>query len=147
MLNDIEMCISLNVDGLVFGILNDENRIDYEKNKKLMDHIKFLIQEKKQKNSENPIKNFDVTFHMAFDFIPYHFQFDTIDSLAALGFTRILTKGCISKALDGIENIKKYVSHANGKIIIMPGGGVTKENYMKFVKECNCIEVHGTKIV
>ena len=67
-----------------------------------------------------------------------------------LKFERILTKGSKTNAEDGIENIKKYVEFANRnnlKIKIMPGGGVTKYNYMKFVEYANCTEVHGTKIV
>ena len=46
-----------------------------------------------------------------------------------------------------IENIQKYVQYAQDRIIILPGGGVTKNNYLEIVNFTNCKEVHGTKIV
>ena len=147
MLCDIEMCISLDVDGLVFGILDNQSQIDFDKNKRIMDFIQHYIAEKNKKIPMDKIKKFEVTFHMAFDEIPSQYHFNTIDLLIDLGFTRILTKGCQSKALDGIENIKKYLQYSNERIIILPGGGLTKENYLNFVELSECREVHGTKIV
>jgi copper homeostasis protein len=59
-----------------------------------------------------------------------------------------LTKGGPFKsAFEGKENLKKLISHANKKIIIMPGASITKNNYKTLAEELNVYELHGTKIV
>ena len=70
-----------------------------------------------------------------------------IDLLINLGINRILTKGCKFNCFQGKDNIKKYLEYANHRIIIMPGKGITNENYMDIVKYTKCKEIHGTKIV
>ena len=60
---------------------------------------------------------------------------------------RILTKGGCNNAIEGKDNLKKLVEYANGKIIIIPGGGVTKENKLYLSEYISTKEVHGTKIV
>jgi copper homeostasis protein len=135
MLNDIKIFKEINVDGFVIGILNKENELDYEKNKTLIDEIK------KGNNKAS------ITFHMAFDEIPMDSKLSAIDKLVELGINRILTKGCKTKAEDGLENLRKFVEHSNQRIIIMIGGKVTSENYEKIVDFTGCSEVHGTKIV
>jgi copper homeostasis protein len=146
MISDIEILkTDLKVDGFVFGILSEDNQIDIEKNKRLVDLIKSLDNDLKIQNKL--ISPTSITFHMAFDCIDEDKKFESIDKLVSLGFDRILTKGCSTNAVDGIENIKKYVEYANGRISVMPGGKVTKDNFMKFVEYAKCSEVHGTKIV
>lgn len=146
MISDIEILKrELNVDGFVFGILTKDNRIDYEKNKIMVDLIKSIDRDLGKQNKLNTPSS--ITFHMAFDCIDDDKKNESIDTLASLGFHRILTKGCSTNAVDGIENIKKYVDYSNGRIGIMPGGKVTYDNYMKFVEYASCTEVHGTKIV
>lgn len=86
-------------------------------------------------------------FHMAFDSITEEKKNETIDKLISLEFDRILTKGCNTKALDGLENLKSYFKYADERIVIMPGGGVTKENYINIAEQTGCKEFHGTKIV
>jgi copper homeostasis protein len=150
MKNDIDILKrDLEVDGFVFGILTEDNLIDYEKNKILVDLIRKIDEEEgiKAKLQSNNSSRTSITFHMAFDFIQEEKKIESIDLLVSLGFDRILTKGCETNAVDGIENIKKYVEYANGRISIMPGGKVTKDNYKTFLKDTKCFEVHGTKIV
>jgi copper homeostasis protein len=141
MLYDIHICLSLRIDGFVFGILNSENCVDYYKNKILLNTIRSY---EKNNNLDNKIQ---VTFHMAFDEISIEKQKESIDLLVDLGFDRILTKGSKTNAIDGKEQIKRLVEYANNRIIIMPGGGVTKENFYIFIDNCGCKEVHGTKII
>ena len=70
-----------------------------------------------------------------------------IDLLIDFGCNRILTKGCKQNALEGKENIKKYIEYAKDRIIIMPGKSITNENYKILVNEINCKEIHGTKLL
>lgn len=129
MKKDIELCKKLGVYGVVLGILDKKNNIDIEKTRELVELSK-------------PMK---VTFHMAFDEI--YDKDKAIEELISLGIDRILTKGCKTKALDGLETIKRLVKISNGRIEILPGGGITKENFKYIVENTGVREVHGTKIV
>ena len=70
-----------------------------------------------------------------------------IDLLINLGINRILTKGCKQNSFQGKDNLKKYIEFADNRIIIIPGKGITNENYKEIVTYTKCKEIHGTKIV
>ena len=126
---DIEVLKKLGVDGVVIGALTEDNEIDEEA-------IKRLIQK---------AGDLKITFHMAFDEIED--KKAGLDKLVELGINRILTKGGKSPAMENLDNLKELVDYAEERIIILPGGGVTKDNYMEIVKHTGAMEVHGTKIV
>ena len=89
---------------------------------------------------------------MAFDQIEgnLHNRMYSIEKLSEIGVNRILTKGCLTKAPDGVNNLKFYeefVGNLRRKLIIMPGGGVTYMNYKQIAEYTGCFELHGTKIV
>ncbi|WP_342076946.1 copper homeostasis protein CutC [Yoonia sp. SS1-5] len=65
----------------------------------------------------------DVTLHRLIDLAPDPMRM--IDQAVGLGMTRILTSGQASVAPDGIAMLQKMVTHADGRIEIMAGGGVT----------------------
>lgn len=138
MINDITHLINyVNVDGIVIGALTKEGHIDIITTKKLIDIAKELN------------KEISVTFHMAFDEIKdndVNWK-DNIEILIKLGCDRILTKGGKTNAIEGKENIKKYIEYANKRIVIMPGGGVNSDNYKELIEYTGAKEVHGTKIV
>ena len=94
-------------------------------------------------------KDIQITFHMAFDDIKdINTQYKkNIDILINLGINRILTKGCKDNAFQGKNNIKNYLEYAKNRIIIMPGKGITNQNYKELVELIGCKEIHGTKIV
>ncbi len=126
---DIELCKKAKVDGVVFGILTKDNKIDEEKNKRLIEKAEGL----------------NITFHMAFDEIED--SKSAIDTLIKLGVDRILTKGGKVSALNNVDALKELIEYAGEDIIILPGGGVTKDNYMELVEKTKAKEVHGTRIV
>ena len=128
MLEDIKVCKELGAYGVVVGALQG-NKIDFEVTKLLVEAAK-------------PLK---VTFHMAFDDIDD--KFGAIDTLVELGVDRILTKGGMSNAEEGKDNLKKLVEYAKNRIIIMPGAGVTKENREYLLEYTGAKEIHGTKVV
>lgn len=128
MLEDIRIAKSIGAHGVVIGALKN-GKIDLEITKKLIEEAKPM----------------EITFHMAFDEIEN--QYEAIEQLIGLGVDRILTKGCLTNALDGKENIKKYIEYANNRIVIMPGCKVTYENKHNLMEYTSAIEVHGTKIV
>lgn len=129
MKRDIELCKNLGVNGVVFGFLKSDNTLDFKTTKKFVELSKPL----------------SITFHMAFDEIED--KFDAIDKLIELGVDRILTKGGEKSAFFNKETLKNLVEYANDKIIILPGGGVSKENYMELEEYTKAKEFHGSKIV
>lgn len=126
---DIELCKSLNIDGVVIGALTSNNEIDE-------DVIIRLIEKAKGMN---------ITFHMAFDLIDNRKA--AIDKLIQLGVNRILTKGGNKSAMNNLDILRETVEYAGNRINILAGGGITKDNY-KYIVDKTCVkEVHGTKIV
>ncbi|MGG3467485.1 copper homeostasis protein CutC [Neobacillus pocheonensis] len=133
MQNDIVQFKQLGTDGVVIGCLNESGWIDEAAMLTLLESAKGL----------------DVTFHMAFDQIQHEHQFEAIDWLAKHRVDRILTHGGpSSKSIeDNLSRLKEFVDFAAGRIIILPGGGITDRNLNSIATVLNIREVHGTKIV
>ena len=79
------------------------------------------------------------TFHKAFDVADVDIQ-----TLVQLGFKRVLTSGKRKNITKGITEIKTLIAQSGGKIIILPGGGITKNNICTIVKETGAKEIHGS---
>ena len=64
---------------------------------------------------------------MAFDAIPQERQYEAIDWLVEHGVHRILTHGGVAgtNIEDNFAHLKQLIAHADGRIIILPGGGIT----------------------
>lgn len=133
MKQDLVHLKELGTDGVVFGCLNDTGWIDEEAMSALLDLAKGL----------------EVTFHMAFDQISPENQFKAIDWLANHGVSRILTHGGLpdTKIEDNFGRLKEYIDYADGRIVILPGGGITNKNLDLIISALNVSEAHGTKIV
>src|SRR4030095_4063180 len=108
MKRDISQCQKLSVDGLVFGILTPEGRIDVKRCKELIDKAR-------------PLK---VTCHRAFDMT--RDPFEAIEDCIEAGFDRILTAGQQAQASKGASLIAELIKKAHGRVAIMPGSGVNE---------------------
>lgn len=130
---DILKAVELESDALVLGLLTQDNRLDGEAIEQLLPATQGL----------------PLVFHMAFDFIPKDEQKQTIDDLIDLGFSRILLHGSPLKGdiFKNIDHIKDLISHANGRIDMLLGGGVTATNYQELVQKTGANQVHGTAII
>ena len=128
MKEDIKVCRELGAYGVVIGALKGKE-IDLEATEQLLKECSGL----------------SVTFHMAFDEIEDKYK--AIDKLAELGINRILTKGGKANAIEGKDELKALSEYANGRISIMPGKSVTKENRDYLLEYTNTVEIHGTKVV
>lgn len=128
---DIDVCREAGVDGVIFGILTEQNEIDGAAMGRLTKRCGELR----------------VACHLAFDETPDRFK--ALDALIELGVIRVSTKGRKERtpALSNYIAIKDLIEYSAGRIIIMPAVGVTKDNYMELVKKTGAREVHGTKIV
>lgn len=90
-----------------------------------------------------------VTFHMAFDDISSERQFAAIDWLAEHGVSRVLTHGGPMRVPieENIERLSHLQAYAKGRLLILPGGGITYANAEAIARKVGVQEVHGTAIV
>ena len=137
MKDDIKLFITdCNIDGIVIGLLTKDNNIDYENLKKLIEY------------SRNLNKNINITFHMAIDEIINDNNYkEIINNLNNFNINRILTKGGKNFNINNIKKYIEFINENNLNIIILPGKGITNLNYENIIKQTNCKEIHGTKIV
>lgn len=113
---EIKQIKSLPINGIVIGILNRENDLPINVLKKLVQIIKPL----------------DLTFHRAFDIVNNPIK--SMNTLIDIGFDRILTSGQSDTAEKGLKMLLELKEKANGKISIMPGGGINENNCHIFLK-------------
>ncbi|MCR4765459.1 MAG: copper homeostasis protein CutC [Bacteroidaceae bacterium] len=112
------------VDGFVFGCLTPQGDVD-------MDVMQAFM---------NKAAGKSITFHRAFDMCRNPFQ--ALEDIIALGCDRILTSGQQPTAEQGIPLIKKLIEQAAGRIIIMPGCGITPQNIRKIADATGATEFH-----
>ncbi|MFZ1806692.1 MAG: copper homeostasis protein CutC [Cyclobacteriaceae bacterium] len=124
MKRDLSQCQRLSVDGLVFGILNEDGTLDKKRCKELIAKAR-------------PLK---VTCHRAFDMT--RDPFEALEDCIEIGFDRILTSGHRLKAIDGVDLIAELVKKANGRIAIMAGSGVNEDTVKEIVKTTGVKDVH-----
>ncbi|HET4586250.1 TPA: copper homeostasis protein CutC [Streptococcus pneumoniae] len=111
MLEDICLTAQAGSQGVVFGALTADKKLDKPNLEKLIAASKGM----------------EIVFHMAFDELSDEDQPEAIDWLSQAGVTRILTRAGVSG--DSLE--KRFVhyhrifEYAKGKIEILPGGGLT----------------------
>ena len=117
-----------NIDGFVFGILNEDNSINVPQNAELI-------------TLAYPIP---CTFHRAFDEVSDYEQ--SLEDIINCGFQTILTSGQKSNVVDGMEQLSKLVSKADNRIIIMPGGGLRSTNIQIVQQKTNANFYHSSAI-
>ncbi len=132
MKTDLEMAKALKSQGVVFGCLTSADRVAREPMKELMALCEDM----------------EIVFHMAFDEIAREHAKEEMDWLIEQGVTRILTHGGLEgTVLDNVDWLNELIEHANGRIEILVGGGVTFENIAAIQKALPVTQFHGTRIV
>ncbi|XP_008427889.1 copper homeostasis protein cutC homolog isoform X1 [Poecilia reticulata] len=124
MKKDIELMKMQGADGVVVGALTETGGVDAGLCMELIAAARPL----------------PLTFHRAFDM-----AFDpavALETLISLGFERVLTSGCDSSALEGLPVIKRLIDQAKGRIIVMPGGGITERNLQRILEGSGAEEFH-----
>lgn len=110
MCRDISMFKEVGVNGIVIGVLTADGKLDMPVMKKLMEAGNGL----------------EVTLHRAFDMTEDPFL--ALEDAITLGVDTILTSGQQQNAEKGKALLKELREKANGRIEIMAGAGVKKEN-------------------
>ena len=133
MLEDIRLTAQAGSQGVVFGALTAEKKLDKTNLEKLIAASKGM----------------EIVFHMAFDELSDEDQLEAIDWLSQAGVTRILTRAGVSG--DSLEkrfaHYHRILEHAKGKIEILPGGGIDLDNRQTFIDQLGVTQLHGTKVV
>ena len=133
MLEDICLTAQAGSQGVVFGALTAEKKLDKANLEKLIAASKGM----------------EIVFHMAFDELSDEDQLEAIDWLSQAGVTRILTRAGVSgDSLDKrFAHYHRILKHAKGKIEILPGGGIDLDNRQTFIDQLGVTQLHGTKVV
>lgn len=118
----------INVDGFVFGILNTDNSFDIERNKELV-------------TLASPVS---CTFHRAFDVVSN--VYESLELVIDCGFKAVLTSGQGENVMTGIDVLQTFVEKANGRIVVMPGGGLRSTNIEKLDQKVNATYYHSSAI-
>ena len=133
MLEDIRLTAQAGSQGVVFGALTADKKLDKANLEKLIAASKGM----------------EIVFHMAFDELSDEDQLEAIDWLSQAGVTRILTRAGVSG--DSLEkrfaHYHRILEHAKGKIEILPGGGIDLDNRQTFIDQLGVAQLHGTKVV
>ena len=133
MLEDIRLAAQAGSQGVVFGGLTADKKLDKPNLEKLIAASKGM----------------EIVFHMAFDELSDEDQLEAIDWLSRAGVTRILTRAGVSG--DSLEkrfaHYHRILEHAKGKIEILPGGGIDLDNRQIFIDQLGVTQLHGTKVV
>ena len=128
MKSEIETIKKLDVNGFVFGILKDDNTINIEQNKVLVELV----------------KPFSCTFHRAFDEV---LNVDkALEDVISCKFSTILTSGTFPNVMEGKEVLKQLVNQANNRIKIMPGGGLRSTNISELNEMVDANWYHSSAI-
>ncbi|HEV9327755.1 TPA: copper homeostasis protein CutC [Streptococcus pneumoniae] len=133
MLEDICLTAQAGSQGVVFGALTADKKLDKPNLEKLIAASKGM----------------EIVFHMAFDELSDEDQPEAIDWLSQSGVTRILTRAGVSG--DSLEkrfvHYHRILEYAKGKIEILPGGGIDLDNRQTFIDQVGVTQLHGTKVV
>ena len=126
MIDSVKYCRDVGCKGVVLGVLDKNNSIDYV-------NCKRLVKES---------KGISLTFHMAFDLTRDPFL--SMEKIIDLGFDRILTSGQKESAVTGIKLINELAEKGEKRISIMPGSSVRSSNIDLFLQNKLINEFHSS---
>lgn len=126
MKEDVRILRKAGADGFVFGALQENGDVDMKKSREILRMCHPL----------------PVTFHRAFDFCRR--PTIEIEVIIDLGFTRVLTSGKQKTAQLGVKLIKQLIEQVENRIIVVPGGGINKDNLKFVIENTGALEYHGS---
>ncbi len=124
MQRDVLMAKQLGADGMVFGILDLDGKVDIHRTRKLVDLAR-------------PLK---ITYHRAFDMSVDLSR--SLEHVVETGADRILTSGGAPTAFEGAAKLHNLARLAGGRVIIMACGGIHDQNVQAIVKQTGVREIH-----
>jgi copper homeostasis protein len=123
MRRDIRMAKQLGANGVVFGLLDIDGKVEAERTRELVELARPL----------------NVTYHRAFDMAR---DLDkSLEDVIATGADRILTSG--AEVAASIPTLKRLIAAAGERIIVLVGGGLKPHNAPKVIAETGAKEIHA----
>jgi copper homeostasis protein len=113
------------MNGIVLGILTKEGRVDVQRTRELAELARPL----------------PVTYHRAFDEIADLHQ--ALEDVIQAGAKRILTSGGAKSALKGGAVLAELMEAAGGRIVIVPGAGISGANIVEVARRTRACEFHS----
>jgi len=111
---DIEAAHRAGLQGVVLGASRPDGRLD-------TDMLGLLI---------GRAAGMGLTLNRCFDLVPDFSE--ALEQAIDLGFHRVLTSGGERTAAEGAVRLSRLMAQAGGRIIIMPGSGVSAETLLPF---------------
>jgi copper homeostasis protein len=124
MLTDAERFLDLGAAGIVFGFLDGNRAVDVKRSRELIERAGTA----------------QTVFHRAFDFVSDPRA--ALDQLIDAGCRRVLTSGGKPTAKEGAATIRELIHQADGRIEMLPAGGIRAENVVELVRYTGCDAVH-----
>lgn len=115
-------------DGLAFGFLRPDGKIDQEKSGRMIELIHSF--------------NKEAVFHRAFDCCGDGFE--AIQTLIDLKADRLLTSGMEDKAIDALPFLKQMNEKFGKQIEILAGSGVNAENAVEIYQATGIKQLHSS---
>lgn len=126
MVEEAKHAIELGADGIAVGGLVASMDLD----------LTFL------QSIVNALPKCQMVMHRAFDQVREPLV--ALESLIALGFTRILTSGGPDMAIDGVNALHLLCECAHGRIQIQPAGGIGPSNAVEILTKSGADQLHGS---
>ena len=138
LVQQIEEALEAGADGIVVGGLTLSGDVDVP----LMERLVSAVDSFRLHFFPGPPRRIGLTFHRAFD--RCRRPFEALEQIIGLGFDRILTSGQEATAEEGMKTLLALRQRARGRILILPGGGVTPTNAAHILAETGCTEIHAS---
>jgi copper homeostasis protein len=123
---DTDLALAHGADGIVFGALTVDGNIDIPRCRRLVEQI----------------GDRQTVLHRAFDVTPDPHA--ALEQLVDLGVRRVLTSGQEETAYNGAELIAALHRRANGRIEILPAGGINRFTLADVLARTGCNQVHAS---
>lgn len=141
------------VNGVVIGALRPDGSVDMELMQRLVAAARnlpaagsgVLPADGCRSDSLAAAHPLSITFHRAFD--ECRDPFEALEDIISLGIDRLLTSGHCTNAWEGRFILKELVERASGRIVIMPGCGITPANLPELAAITGATEFHGSRIL
>jgi copper homeostasis protein len=126
MQRDVDLALQHGIDGVVFGILTADGRVDRDRCRRLL-----------RQAADRP-----AVFHRAFDVTPD--PFEALEALVDLGFRRVMSSGQEENAYNGAQLLGELIRRAAGRIEVLPAGGINRFTVADVVDRTGCDQVHAS---
>ena len=124
LVRDAGLLAAHGASGIVFGFLTEACVVDAERTRRLVEAVRPC----------------PTVFHRAFNLTADPLR--ALDTLIEAGVSRVLTSGRERTALEGAELIRALIERADGRIEVLPGGGIRAGNVRDVVARTGATAIH-----